>query len=823
MVSSPMPNTKSLFWKGLLALPVLFACTVGQAQTVQNGNRIIMNPSLGGTQCLLAVCIGRDLVNVVNFGAVPDSQGTDSTAAINSAIDAIRLNRGVGGAGPYGQPLGALYLGNGRFDVTSINLTGFANNSLTFGGIDIICDGCQIMCSGSGNVCIDTAGSRYLRFHGLTVNGSATSPPKIGVQVGRIAPGETAQKHMFYDLMVNGTFTFTPFYNFASEETTIYGCVLQNDSTSSTSYILVADGANHWGITSAYATITSPVDTQESFINFRLYGCHFRRADSSTATGSAIWIENTRNMHIQGYAINAALTAPAIVLYFQSGDTIANLSLDLHIEGNQPYTGPTFDITGTVVQPTISGLRYEDSTNQTTTSVFSRSGSVYSVTIDDLEIEIPEFLSTPTLFDTPARYTASGKVSMPNSASWNGGAIFSGLLCLDTQCAVNLNNGSTSTPRNRNGMFSSGTDIISWATAGVMRGSVTAGGTWEVGNSNAAKTNNNGTAIPIFQVQDASVTGRTGTGTFAYNTNSLLPAYTSGNKSHNATLGTNTIVLNGESLHSWSAQGNDGFNFQPSSEILGLVGAAPSSGASASSVSSVAIATTGTPPVEIGGTGYTPGSFTVTAAGGTCSTQPTFTATANASGVVTSISSLESGICSSTPAAINTPTGGTGSGLQISIGYTAMGTPGVIPGELSFKTGGATLAAVLLNTSVAPGGGGSGYAASGSFTATVPGGTCSVQPQFTVTTNGSGQVNGVTALVTAGACTAPPSNPITVTGGAGTGARLAVMYTSLTEAIKIDSAQQITLTNIATTPGGKGFACIDEATGKLYKSNAGAC
>ncbi len=811
-----------------LLLPIvvaLFCVAVVHAQppvpTVAIGNAII-TPSGGTAQSKLGDLLGKPLTNVINFGAKADTPSFDSTAAINAAIQFVRTNRGVTGqTGPDGQPLGAIYIPQGRYYITSLNFTHFDNSSLPFGGIDIICDGCQLMCSGAGNVCIDTTGSRYLRFHGLTVYGSASNPPKIGVQVSRSAPGTTAQKHLFYDLMVNGTYTFTSFYNFASEETTVYGCVLQNNSTASNNYMLVADGANHWGASSAYVTVTSPVNTQESFINFRLFGCHFRRADSTTATGSAIWMENTGNMHIQGYAINAALTAPAVVMYFQTGDTISNLEMDLHIEGNQPYTGPTIDITGTSVTPTINGLRYEDVTNQSTTSVFSRSGSVYSVTINDLSLQISRFLSTPTVFDVPARYTVSGSVSAPNNGSWNGGAVFSGSLCLDSQCGVNINNGQITTPRIRNGVYSSGTDIISFATAGAIRGSITAGGTWEIGGSNAAKTTNNGTAIPLLQFQDASTTGRTGTASFAYNTNSLLPAYTYGAKSHNAALGTNTIVVNGEALHGWSAQGNDGSNFQQSSLIQGEVDAAPTAGSSASSASAVSITQVGTPPVDQGGSGYAAG-FTATAVGGTCSVQPTFTA-AVVGGTVTAVAVLNSGICTTAPSNPNSATGGTGSGLQLTVTYTAMGTPGIIPGRVTMQTAGQSLAAILLGTSVASGWGGSGFAASTPFTATVLGGTCSVQPQFTVNTTSDGIVNSVTALVTAGACTVAPSNPASISGGAGAGARLAVNYSTLVEFLKADSTQQIYLTNIAVTPTGKQPLCIDATTRQIYVGTGGVC
>lgn len=71
---------------------------------------------------------------------------------------------------------------------------------------------------------------------------------------------------------------------------------------------------------------------------------------------------------------------------------------------------------------------------------------------------------------------------------------------------------------------------------------------------------------------------------------------------------------------------------------------------------------------------------------------------------------------------------------------------------------------------------GSGYT-NGSQTITVAGGTCSVQPQFTVTVSGNA-FSGTPSLLTAGNCTAAPTNPASTTGGGGTGGTLNVVYSS---------------------------------------------
>lgn len=70
---------------------------------------------------------------------------------------------------------------------------------------------------------------------------------------------------------------------------------------------------------------------------------------------------------------------------------------------------------------------------------------------------------------------------------------------------------------------------------------------------------------------------------------------------------------------------------------------------------------------------------------------------------------------------------------------------------------------------------GSGYT-NGSQTITVAGGTCTTQPQFTVTVSGNA-FTGTPVLLTAGSCTVAPANPAATTGGGGTGGTLTVTYT----------------------------------------------
>lgn len=152
--------------------------------------------------------------------------------------------------------------------------------------------------------------------------------------------------------------------------------------------------------------------------------------------------------------------------------------------------------------------------------------------------------------------------------------------------------------------------------------------------------------------------------------------------------------------------------------------------------------------VSFGGGSYTNGaSVSLTVTGGTCATQPVVLATV-ASNKVTAINSV------STPGACTSP-----------------------PTNPATLSDGTHVSATIVGVY----GNGSGYT-TGSQVLTVLGGTCTTQPQFTVTVAG-GSVTTVNSLTTPGLCVSPPVNPAATSGGGGVGATLAVAYSTRPTAI----------------------------------------
>jgi hypothetical protein len=197
------------------------------------------------------------------------------------------------------------------------------------------------------------------------------------------------------------------------------------------------------------------------------------------------------------------------------------------------------------------------------------------------------------------------------------------------------------------------------------------------------------------------------------------------------------------------------------------------------------------PAIATAGTGATVGD-TLTATGGTCSTEPTFTVSTisgSGTGPVTKVVNATAPVCTVLPPNPVTVTGGTGSGITLTLSSTAP----------------------------FPSTEGTGYTPGDTLTAT--GGTCATQPTFKVLVVSGGSTGPATnvAALTPGSCTTFPSNPITMSGGTGTGAKLYVPSNGLPlygTIVSVDTSNHVTLSaNAVTSLNGTGYfeAGFDDA------------
>ena len=203
--------------------------------TSLNGLTTVLPPSEGGTGSTGGVSPSGSLattpetvINVADFGGCSGNVTRD-TANLNAALSAARTSSSYTANQPV-RVTGGFSTTGVACAVTQINATGFTRFG---GGARLIMDDLTLACSGSGNICLDTLGSVNVQFNRVTIIGSSSSAPMIGLQEGNIAPLTIACCiHTHYALEITGSFTFTGLYSAASESTTYYSPIIRNNGAS---------------------------------------------------------------------------------------------------------------------------------------------------------------------------------------------------------------------------------------------------------------------------------------------------------------------------------------------------------------------------------------------------------------------------------------------------------------------------------------------------------------------------------------------------------------------------------------------------------------
>lgn len=352
-----------------------------------------------------------EVVNVKDFGAKGDGS-TDDTAAINSALDYIRSH--------FGTPVGnsrtfRLVFPAATYVVTSpLNFTGIVSNN---GGM---IDGCgsQIWAkfSSPGGAIIDCLGSRWLRFYDLNLYGDSAFPASIGIQIGRNTTA-AADYHNFHNVTVTGYFSFTSFYNLASETCGYYSCQFRNLLTSDNAYCVVMDGLNHWGATSTFVSVTIPVETPNSFNENVFTNCVWQ-GNSNVV----VWIGTTsRHKYISCYG--STVRGTIFVIYTpSSGVASTYLDIDCHCE----TTGLQYAFLMTGVSGktsgNIGGFSFKDHLCYASSSIFALDplSSLTSFSLRSVDLMVCKASSVnPTLFDVPSKWSCLAKYGLFDTNMFN--------------------------------------------------------------------------------------------------------------------------------------------------------------------------------------------------------------------------------------------------------------------------------------------------------------------------------------------------------------------------------------------------------------------
>ena len=264
----------------------------------------------------------------------------------------------------------------------------------------------------SGAAVIDLLGSTTITIRDLQIVGAGAT---TGIQWGRwhAPPVTSADRNLFENVSVLGTYTLASCYNNGSEINTLIHVKCYNSGTAPTSYAAVFDGANTLGLTSQFLTMTLPVNSVNSLVNTTLISCDLH----ANAAGHTLYLANTSSFRMEGgYILNQANNVPVVL------NTAVGSLYDTHIHTHMEnqFIPNNFLITGSAT-PTISIFDYRDDTNFATTSIFALDTGTTAVTFTGLDVAVSAFFAGAGahIFDTAANYTLrGGMIMLPSIANW---------------------------------------------------------------------------------------------------------------------------------------------------------------------------------------------------------------------------------------------------------------------------------------------------------------------------------------------------------------------------------------------------------------------
>ncbi len=364
----------------------------------------------GTTAPLTEAFRAAESVNVIDFGADPTG-AADSSSAFNAAMAAIRAK--TYGPWSYGLPspvnAARFIIPQGRYKIQStLNWTGLYAISVI-----IDCQGCLLDGQTNRTPVIDALGSRFLRVYGLSVYGNPAAIPSLGMQIGRIS-SNSADDHFFSSPRFFGLYSLAAFYNYAAETTLFEHAYFWNNNSASGTYALIMDGANQFGITSAFVTSTAATNSASSFQENTCLVCNI---NSNSTTGSSLFISAAgRHKYIDSYIGQAG---PYAVVLDASYGTTTMLDFDVHVETNA--VTDEFFITGSNANPVFQGFKIRDNESFPTNSIFKLNTGIASATLANADLEIKSAASAAHMFDAPALWHVSGQYSLPTGTGsfWN--------------------------------------------------------------------------------------------------------------------------------------------------------------------------------------------------------------------------------------------------------------------------------------------------------------------------------------------------------------------------------------------------------------------
>jgi hypothetical protein len=348
---------------------------------------------------------------------------TDDAPAINATFTAIRALSKVG-TNPVNHFIGPTtklvlpHSASGCLINETINATGIYGAGFSWDG-----SGTTLICQTNGTPCVDASGMGNATVTGLTIYGTATNPPNIGLAIGRISVANSAADHNLIDHpTITGYFSLAPFFNNQSETTVCNHCTFQNwyvatGTGTSGTYGAIWDGQNHFGFQNIATGGPYPTNNSISFNENTCFECIIGVVG---AGGIPIWLggPSARMKFINSYAFNfsSSIAEPGMVLYSTYGGSNIFLDLDIHWEGNTGVLSNNIIFASSNTATTIEGLRVHDNAPQQSGAFFAHdSTGIYganlgNVAITGAELEVGIMASGASWWDTPSAFSVTGNV-----------------------------------------------------------------------------------------------------------------------------------------------------------------------------------------------------------------------------------------------------------------------------------------------------------------------------------------------------------------------------------------------------------------------------
>jgi hypothetical protein len=352
-------------------------------------------------------------VDVRQFGAKGDGT-SDDAPAINRAIQYLRDH--MVQVPPFSFAPRLVFPG-GVYAVDSpLNLTRlWALNAVIDGQGSVIRGRCR------GQPVIDALGSRWLTIRDLTVVGDRDSPPRIGLQIGRLNDGRVADNHCLIDIKMVGHFSLACLLNNGAETTGFDHVFCWNDHPGS--YCLIQDGLSHFGAFSSFVPDQRPgPEGDTSFNENEFINCDFRHGGEG---GVPVWLGDTaRHRFCRCYAASGG---PVSFVIYCGPNSHSLLDVDCHCETERLRS--VFQVTGTTDEVTIRGLSFKEHGAFARNSVFERCAPVMRVNVQNVRIEISHFFGASCrVLDVPESWKMNGTIYINEPDQWNGDSVFAGIV-----------------------------------------------------------------------------------------------------------------------------------------------------------------------------------------------------------------------------------------------------------------------------------------------------------------------------------------------------------------------------------------------------------